>query len=368
MAKVHTERWFAKQERLLNNEPFKNTRKYYCHVLRFFTRMFIFPTVTALQYARYRNLCLKQSEDYIGKSRAVTLTGEPGVGKTFSATSIAIAIAGRRWEALKSDYLLQSAMINRWIEEGDVEKITSFRSLEESYFFYKEREAIGIPCLVSSIPLRDRCGRFSYQLTPEVPLQLVRLPEYTVIFNDESGLTQGAKTSRNASSDIKDFYRFNRHFGDFLLLNTEQGDDQNAKYIRIVTDHNIRLRRQEWIMKPTAAPWKLEKQKAKFFKKQAQGKYSPERERYLAEKYYYREKYLKTIGFRAIPYHVTQSEGSGLDGENGIYYFPACGMAEYDDRAFRNLYQSKDKLLNVPIYHSLLVDSNPHDFDEQIVS
>ena len=70
MARQHSERWFSKQERLLTNEPMKNTRKYYCHILQFFKFAFIIPTVRALQYVRYANIFREQSTDYLGSSRA----------------------------------------------------------------------------------------------------------------------------------------------------------------------------------------------------------------------------------------------------------------------------------------------------------
>ena len=372
MARQHSERWFSKQERLLTNEPMKNTRKYYCHILQFFKFAFIIPTVRALQYVRYANIFREQSTDYLGSSRAVTLTGAPGVGKTFSSINFAISLAETRWSQLQSDYILQSGMIDRWIQDGEIDKIISYRAIEESYLFYKSREEVGIPCLVSSIPIKDQYGRFSYTLTPEVPLQLVRLPEYTVIFNDESGLTQGANTSKTAGSNVRDFYRFNRHFGDFMFINTEQGSDQNAKYMRIVTDHNIRLRRQEWIMKPEIALWRLEKAKAKFFRRRGRGKYAkrPEREQYIIEKLYYREMYLRTIGFRAIPYRYEQSEGNAVNDEHGVYIFPAGGMAQYDARTYRNLYKCKDETIDIDIYRSLIVEENadPHKFDDQITA
>ncbi len=369
MARIHSERWFQKQEARLAGDPFQNTRKYYIHGLKLLFWFLIFPTVNAIRCLNYLGKSREQSQDYLGSARAVTLTGAPGVGKTFSASNFAVSLALQRWEQLQSDYILQSGLINRWISEGDIDKIAAFRSLEESYFFYKEREEVGIPCLISSVPLKDRSGRFSYTLTPEVPLQLLRIPEYTVIFNDESGLTQGANTSRNASSDIRDFYRFNRHFGDYMFLNTEQGGDQNAKYMRIVTDYNIRLTRQEWVMSPKAALWRHEKAKARFFKRQAKGKYSLEREKYLIEKLYFREKYLKTIGFRAIPYRFEQSEGNTMDAQRGVYIFSASGLAEYDSRSYRNLYKCKDQALQVRMWRSLLVCGvDPHEYDDQIAA
>ena len=57
-----------------------------------------------------------------------------------------------------------------------------------------------------------------------------RVAEYCVIFDDESGATKGTDTSKQASKRIKAFYRFVRHFGDFIIIMTEQNSMKNADY------------------------------------------------------------------------------------------------------------------------------------------
>ena len=371
MAKIHSEAWYAKQEARLQ-EPFKNTKRYYYHgaLLRILSIIRIPDALINFIRCKYHMMqCEAQTANYLGAARAVTFVGAPGVGKTFSASNFAVAIACQQWARLQSDYLLQSCLINRWIAEGNIDKIVAFRALEESYLFFKERESFAIPCLVSSVPLQDKCGRFSYKLTPDVALQLKRVPEYCVLFNDESGMTQGANTSRGASSEILDFYRCIRHFGDFILINTEQGGDGNAKYIRKVTDYNIRLKRQETIMAPILAEFRLEKRKARYFKRIAKGKYTEEKQRYIGEQLYYREEYLKTIGFRIIPYRFEMTEGNAMDFEQGKYIFPRSGMANYESRAYRTMYKCRNQQLALPSWSSLLVDDqNVHKFDDQITA
>lgn len=369
--RIHSEAWFAKQEALLQ-EPFKNTKRYYYRdaLLRILTIVRIPDALVNAIRCKYHTMqCEAQMSDYLGSARAITFVGAPGVGKTFSAANFAIVVAGQQWSRLQSDYLLQSSMIDRWIAEGNIDKIIAFRALEESYLYYKERENSKIPCLVSSVPVQDKFGRFSYKLTPDVALQIVRAPEYSVLFNDESGMTQGANTSKSASSDILDFYRCNRHFGDFIIINTEQGGDGNGKYIRKITDYNIRLKRQETLMPPKFAEYRLQKRKARYFKRKAQGKYTPERAKYLAEKLYYREKYLQTIGFRIIPYRFEATEGNAMDFEQGKYIFPRSGMANYESRAYRTMYKCRNQELSIEAWTSFHVDENDiHRFDDQITA
>ena len=108
--------------------------------------------------------------------------------------------------------------------------------------------------------------------------QVKRVPEYTVLFNDESGRKQGCNTSKTVSESVLDFWRLNRHFGDFILINTEQGADGNGKYIRKCTDYNIRCFYQEWLLPPIKLQAKFAKHKAKFEKKLAEGKLTEARE------------------------------------------------------------------------------------------
>ncbi|MBO5046735.1 MAG: hypothetical protein J6C93_07725 [Clostridia bacterium] len=317
----------------------------------------------------YVNVSLDQAEDYLGSARAVTFTGPPGCGKTFSGgANFAPIIAEQRWEQLQSDYLLQKSMLAHWISRGEVDKLQSFRALEEAYVFYAERIDTLIPCLISSLPLQDMNGRFSYVLTPEVQAQVRRIPEYSVLYNDESGTTQGADVSKDMVADVKDFYRFNRHFGDLILINSEQGTDGNAKAIRKVTDYNIMLLRQETVMRPYFLERVLSKAKARFFKRISKDKLSAGKRIRIGESLYYAEMYIKTIGFRVIPYRFGASEQNSFVAETGKYVFPRRGWADYDARAFRNLYKAKDLPIDLEGWTSLLMDEQDlHRFDGLIV-
>lgn len=406
--KTHSDEWFARQQaRLL--EPYKNTRRYnyipavvfvaayfvtkdYYHgwqnllysfldvsiffrwrwevsfiadvvlwlvalVVQIVALVFFIKTfVNVVRCKYYENVARVQAMDYLGSARVVTLTGVPGCGKTFSGgANIAIAVAASRWAKLKSDYFLQHGMVTRWKLEGNTDAIEKFAALEESYFYYAEREARYIPCLVSTIPLRDLLGRFSYVMTPEVEAQVTRVPEYSVLFKDESGLDSGASRSRDMSLAEQATYRFIRHFGDFTLINTDQRETGNAVQIRGVTDYNINLQRQETIMAPNFA-WKIfQKQKNRYFRRLQEGKISREKAQYIGEKYFYREKYLETIGFRKIPYTHGGANGQGTVFDRGTYIFPRRGMADYDGRTWWKMYQAKDKPIDLATWETLLV-------------
>lgn len=407
----HNEGWFLKQESRLR-EPFKNTKLYnfipniifivlyiatkdYYHgwqalafsildvsiflrveltwhfALEFLIWLIVFAVqllalffmvksiVNLIRCKYYVNVSQAQADDYLGSARAVTFTGAPGCGKTFSAgANFAIVLAEQRWAKLQSDYILARSMVPHWMRACDVDKLKAFRALEMAYAFYAQNEDFFIPCLISSIPLQDLYGRFSYQLTPDVYLQAVRVPEYTVIFNDESGKDQGAKYSKTTEDVVMEFWRLNRHYGDFILLNTEQSTDGNGKHIRRVTDYNIMLKRQMWLMRPHFALKLLGFAKKRYFKGLAKRKFGLKKARELGESLFYAEKILKTIGFRRIPYRFGASENNVVDLEQGEYIFPARGMADYDDRAYRGLYKAKDKQIDLKPWMALVIEEN----------
>ena len=358
---VHSEEWFERWEARLNDpDPFRNTRRYYrkegwLHALHF---RFISAAKAWKQPKDFIKQYEAQTKNYMRNARAINIIGEPGVGKSFSASNIAVTLAAQRWEQLQSDYFLQRSMLNRWTAFGDLEKLEAFRDLETAYAFYKKNEDKYIPCLLSKVPLYDREGRAAYKLTDEVMQQTSRAPEYSVFLMDEAGSTQGSDTSRDADKDMKLFYRYYRHFGNFMMIFTDPGDDGLGKYIRIVTDYNIRLRRQEWVMRPERGFAKLDKKKEKFFKKCEEGKYSKEREQYIAEELYFKSEYLSTIGFRKIPYCFEAADrGKTIAEEDkGVWYFPSKGTAIYDERAYRRLYKARGQKLDLSAWSSLLAD------------
>ncbi len=415
--KEHSEKWFLKRDKHLK-DPFRNTKKYnYIPTVVFIVIFFIakdyyhgwlsfglsflsisvffhasltwawfvelmlwlplltvqivagyyaiksFANISLAKY--YFNKSLNQASDYLGSLRSVTLVGSPGCGKTFTGgANFAIVIAQMQWQKLKSDYFLQKCMLTRWIRKCDTDKLKAFQAIEAAYLFYSEREGEYIPCLISSIPLEDQYGRRSYELTLEMYLQLKRAPECSVLFNDECGVSQGANTSRTTDTHIADFWRFNRHFGDFILINTEQGGDGTSKAVRKVTDCNIRLAGQTWLMAPNKLIKWHNRAQERFIKRVQKGKYNAIKEQRLGEKLFYRGEYIKTIGFRKIPYRYETSEGNLVNLKAGEYIFPARGFGAYDSRAFRNAYAAKDMPINLKPWQSLLInESDLHRYD-----
>lgn len=366
MVGVHSKEWFKKQEAKLQ-EPINNTIRYYSKSATIKIASIILAPwgiVELIGVRRNLRSFSNLTTDYMNKGRAVTNDGAPGAGKTFTGSNVAYFLALEQWQRLKSDYFTQRTLVAQWVREGNTDKIEAFKALEESYNFYKENEALYIPCLASSIPLREYgTGRFSYKLTNEMFLQEEKTPEYTVYFNDESGLLQGANTSKTAPQDVLAFWRFPRHFFDGMFVNTNQDGAQNAIYMRRSTDFVNHIYGQEWIMSPTRLNLKYERKERKYFRRLERGKLSAKKAEYIGQELYYLKKYKATIGFRSIRCQTMTTEGVSLGGVDEII-LPAIGGVEYDDRAYRKLYKCKDKPIELQGWDKLVVDEQATPLDD----
>lgn len=358
MSRTHDAKWFAKWQARIR-EPIKNTKRYYYRssIIKICTVILApWGLHRLLKLRKFLNRYINLSTDCLMQGRTITNDGAPGAGKTFTGSNMAYFLAARRWQELKSEYYTQRAMLAEWIALGDTDRLYAFKSLEESYVFYAEREAEFIPCLVSSVPLREYgTERMSYELTPEVYAQIAKIPEYSVLFNDESGLLFGGDTSKSADSSIKDFWRFIRHFLDAMSVNTNQDGNQNGIYMRRSTDYVNHINGQTWELEPARLLRRIVRREARFFKKMERGKLSEKRAEHIGQELYFLKKYARTIGFRRV-YHRLQTQTGEFAGDEGEYILPAIGGVEYDDRAYRNLYKCKDAAIKLEGWRTLVPD------------
>lgn len=361
--KQHDTEWFAKQEASLQ-EPLKNTVRYVCRwaIFKICTGILLIWGIIELislrkELRKFNNF----TTDYLRNGRATTNDGTPGAGKTFLGSNAAYFLAVERWEELKTEYFMQKSMVSEWLRSGETDKLEAFKSLEESYLFYKERENGLIPCLISTIPLREYgTGRMSYQITPEIFLQKDRVPEYTVFFNDEIGEDQGVDKSDTTNPNYLAFWRFPRHFFDGLFMNTNQDGSQAAIAVRRSTDFNNHIYGQEWVRRPTALENRFKRREQRYIKRLNAGKYSVERAEYIAQELYYLKKYYRTIGFREITCQLMTTKGA-LVGEKSKIILPAIGGVQYDDRTYRKQYKCKDQPIELRGWEKLTIEEYDHE-------
>ncbi len=361
--KQHDTEWFAKQEASLQ-EPLKNTVRYVCRwaIFKICTGILLIWGIIELislrkELRKFNNF----TTDYLRNGRATTNDGAPGAGKTFLGSNAAYFLAVERWEELKTEYFTQKSMVSEWLRSGETDKLEAFKSLEESYLFYKERENGLVPCLISTIPLREYgTGRMSYQITPEIFLQKDRVPEYTVFFNDEIGEDQGVDKSDTTNPNYLAFWRFPRHFFDGLFMNTNQDGSQAAIAVRRSTDFNNHIYGQEWVRRPTALENRFKRREQRYLKRLNAGKYSVERAEYIAQELYYSKKYYRTIGFREITCQLMTTKGA-LVGEKSKIILPAIGGVQYDDRTYRKQYKCKDQPIELRGWEKLTIEEYDHE-------
>lgn len=361
MAKTHSPAWFAKQEARLE-EPLKNTVRYYgkSATVKICTGILaIWGIVQLVRLRKYIYNFSNLTTDYMNKGRAVTNDGAPGAGKTFTGANVAYFLALEQWEKLKSEYFTQRTMVSQWLKNGDTDKLEAYKSLEESYLFYSERETEYIPCLVSSVPLREYgTGRMSYQVTAGMFLQEEKIAEITVLFNDEIGENQGVDKSMTNNSSYLAFWRYPRHFFDGMFVNTNQSGGQAAIAVRRSTDYVNHIFGQEWLMEPLKLKRRYQRKERRYYKKLQRGKLSAQRAEYIGQELYYLKKYAATIGFRKVTSQLMTSDGKVIGGiEETI--LPAIGGVQYDDRAYRKQYKCKDEPIKMKGWDKLTIE--PYD-------
>ena len=372
---IHTSKWFERREARLE-EPLKNTILYYgkSALLKTFAGLptVILPILGVVEFLgvvkKYRET-VNFTTDYMRSGRAVTNDGPPGVGKTFTGANTAYNLAIKAWAELQEDYFTQKAMVPQWVKVGDSDKLEAFKSLEESYKVYRQNIETNIPCLISSIPLREYgTGRMSYQLTPEMFLQTDRVPERTILFIDEIGEDQGVSISETKNPNYLAFWRFPRHFFDGKFVNTNQDGSQAAIAVRRSTDYVNRIIGQKWIDRPAALEAKFERKKRRYYKLIKKCGADDKRAKHLAQELYFLKKYIATIGFREISCQLRTIEGSPV-GEVQKFILPAIGGVQYDDRTYRNQYKCRNETIGLRGWEKLTIEEYDHSgFAAQIKS
>ena len=279
--------------------------------------------------------------------------GKPRSGKTSSAVQDSYVLALLKWKELQYDYMIYMSREKKILKNGSIHDKLLLNEIKISYNFYIMRPCI--PCLWGNIGTFDKNGRASHVITLEHLKGIKRLPLYSVVVLDEIGamlkpedglMSKGEKRPL----DISDMFRLGGHFLKWCVIGCEQ--DFNHIYIdcRRVVGFNKIILGQEWVGRPTVLygifkflKWLAVDGLDKKIKK------SPK----YAEFLYRLEKFCKSIGFRRIQYTYTQNTETGatVSGQNSdvkvetigrtrVRFCPSNLVANYDDRAYKQLYPS----------------------------
>lgn len=296
--------------------------------------------------------------------------GKPRSGKTSSGVQDVFALALLKWKELQYDYWSYVSREEEILKYGTRDEKLMLKEVKLSYEFYIKSPCI--PCLWSNIGVFDKKGRASHKVTLEHLKGLKRLPLYSVVFFDELGATLKADDGLNRSGvekplDVSDMFRLGGHFLKWCVIGSEQ--DFNHIFIdcRRVVGFNKLILGQEWVCRPVLL-WGI----FKFLKWSKQSKLDKKvkKNRRYAKFMRWLESFCRGIGFRRIKYTYATNTETGANiigasddskltsyGRYRIRYIPSNLIANYDDRAYKQLYPSYfDNKIEGELHKSMHID------------
>ena len=282
-------------------------------------------------------------------------SGAPGTGKSADAMFISHEIAKRNWRELEYQYW----KIARHLKNKDFKPNADQKEIIDAYNFYVTSG--GVPCWGTNIPgYSKRYKKFSYDIRTSVLKQEERAPYKLAGVYDEVGaclpMEMKGKREKNedGATDVTDFCKFGRHFGDFTFFGCEQ--DQSNVYIdfrRVVGEIRIFTGKEE-LLKPRFLRWIYNKLKEHFVNKMRVS------DSVLFSKFMDKlENYIRKCGFLRFNYKIrSNTETGGLissvdAGDKDCIYMPCANEVVYRSRAFREAYKAKDKTISLQPWQSL---------------
>lgn len=301
--------------------------------------------------------------------RVHVLVGQPGSGKSSSAGYDVVRTAARMWEELRWKYLTMCEQVSDYLRDGNIQKLMEWYEVRDSYNFYMSSDCV--PCLWSNIPLTSR-GQNVNRLTFEHLAQMERIPYYSCLYVDEIGSVLRLNMSSSKILTISDFFRLERHAGDFVIFCTEQEESNIYIDFRRVAGENRYMLSQRHVNKPLALllPFLLIRRLMLW----TDCSYKP-----LAKFMRKYQAILSHIGQRRYVYIVKGNQimggspeanqtGKGKRVRKVVMYLPPQLNYQYDDRTFRNLYLAKDKELKEDIFPSLIIEDTKENLERYLKS
>lgn len=333
------------------------------------------PRFIAWLYAISRvKIDKKKNVDFYQCRRVSVTDGEPGTGKTSNNIYNANCLAEENYKQLQIEYSLLCPFA-RQIENGqDEEKKRHWSEVKQSFEFWAKRPHL-IPCLLSSVPLKDFKGRKSLRLTQAHIEQKKKTPYLSVWFNDEIGLNNPAdgKRGKNKNLDISATGRFIRHHFDGFWLNTDQDSGNVAIDLKRVVALNRTMLEQKPFLKPLILKSiynhlckrlikKFENIDSKNFNRKISQARSVNKKyiQFLLDMNYF----IKASGFRIYKFY---DKGSKIkanplfkeqESKIKVQYVPSLLNCYYDDRCFANSYKAKELELEDKIFNSLILSES----------
>lgn len=272
---------------------------------------------------------LTDSFDKINEVYVMTISGMARGGKTLLGTAICYRRSQISWWKLQVKYMKMSKL--RWLSEYINDEVWNARWLEvrDSYEYWISHPEY-IPCLLSSIRITDKYGRYSKELHMEHLLQKERIPAYSYVFLDEAGSVVGLYFSTNKDQALINFIRWIGQFCEVHLVMTEQRSSNIAIDIREVVGAIVNVEMNK----------RMQATKGQMFVEWLvlQGDkhgWSPKAFNRIEKL----EKWFNKVGYFAYKYHVDYGHGIETIETNMCCNLPYS----YESRAFSSLYGALNK-------------------------
>lgn len=320
-------------------------------------------TVNWLRTLVYASLC-KSTTNKLDElyDRSNALQGVPGCGKTSTINQSGFLFAKKQWKILQHEYW---KIMNTPFDLLPKKLQNKYEEIIRAYNFYKKYEDTHIPCLHSFITIVDSSGRKSHSLEKAHLLQEIPLPYRSVWVCDEiSSLfpnsVKGDDKERNKK--LAEMCRWIRHFTDSYAFFADIRFGDAFLAIRSGCGCILTLtKKQKWKLKPLFLIavinfiysiidfdfWLLSMFKpgsASYNKTMSTLKHSSSK---FGKFVKWLEKLKSCVGYREYTYVKSgckeQGSDEAADSTKGHYWFISCLDITYNDRAFKNLYDCKDK-------------------------
>jgi len=277
---------------------------------------------------KIHDLSIVTNKYVIGRS------GQPGGGKTSSLFYDMKILADLMWKQIKNEYKLLEPYLNQipfWSKEAREEA----EEIIEAYRFYLNSK--GYPCFFTSVPAFID-GVPAHSLTADHLMQRKRLPYGAVCILDEVSLILPQELFRDKPIELREFFKFVRHLGEFHVGTTEQGKDNMFIDLRRSMSENKNMIKQKWVLKPRLLIWlfnfildhskKMTNIKATFLR--------------LLQRTY------NCIGWRKYYYYETETmadETTVQTSKTKTFILPPYLNIDYDNKAFKHIYRCEGKPL-----------------------
>ena len=317
----------------------------------------IVTAIFAVSYKAKYAMFVEQAK--YNPSHATINTGAPGTGKSLEARAEVSAMGQGSWEKLSEEYwfvLSKEQKTPDLLTDDDKEII-------EAYEF--NVKSGGIPCVGTNIPMySEKYRRYAHKIEPEHVKQEKRLPYRIAFWMDEIGTVFDPKLHLDSgnlakSKEIGDFCRFDRQFGEFRFVGTEQEASNIYKDIRRVVGLQRLFSETKIVLKPKILSWIYKKLMAHFTKKM-----SIRQSKYFSSFMKLYKKFLANCGFFRLKYRLISNTETGptidVTGQtrNKTIYLPCAFDSIYETRAFRSSYGAKDKPLDLEVWSDLRMLKN----------